>query len=213
MVILHLQYSTQWDSLAHVGQMFDADGDGMPEPVLLQRLPRRRAHRRARPIPTTPARSAHVPAKTTSRCTALGVENMAVNCVQGRGVMIDLHAHVGRARVAVGYDQLMRIMETDNVVVEPGDMVCLHTGFAQMLLEMNKQPDPHVLENACAALDGRDAKLLQWITDSGLVVADRRQLRGGSASGDQPAGHCAVAAAARALPVQARRPPRRDLAT
>src|SRR5258706_16407529 len=26
--IIHLQYSTQWDSLAHVGQLFDADGDG-----------------------------------------------------------------------------------------------------------------------------------------------------------------------------------------
>ena len=32
-VIMHLQYSTQWDSLAHVGQLFDADGDGKPEPV------------------------------------------------------------------------------------------------------------------------------------------------------------------------------------
>ncbi|MEI4884017.1 hypothetical protein Q8G49_28035, partial [Klebsiella pneumoniae] len=32
-VFLHLQYSTQWDSLAHVGQMFDADGDGEPEMV------------------------------------------------------------------------------------------------------------------------------------------------------------------------------------
>ena len=30
-VLLTLQYSTQWDSLAHVGQMFDADGDGVPE--------------------------------------------------------------------------------------------------------------------------------------------------------------------------------------
>ena len=30
MVLLHLQYSTQWDTLAHVGQMFDADGDGIP---------------------------------------------------------------------------------------------------------------------------------------------------------------------------------------
>ena len=27
-VFLHLQYSTQWDSLAHVGQLFDVDGDG-----------------------------------------------------------------------------------------------------------------------------------------------------------------------------------------
>jgi hypothetical protein len=33
LAILHLQYSTQWDGLAHVGSMFDADGDGLPEPV------------------------------------------------------------------------------------------------------------------------------------------------------------------------------------
>ena len=54
---------------------------------------------------------------------------MAAKCVQGRGVMIDLHAHVGRKQVAVGYDQLMRILEADKVEVESGDMVCLHTGF------------------------------------------------------------------------------------
>jgi hypothetical protein len=28
-----LQYSTQWDSLAHVGALFDADGDGVAERV------------------------------------------------------------------------------------------------------------------------------------------------------------------------------------
>ncbi len=33
LAILHLQYSTQWDSLAHVGQLFDADDDGIPEAV------------------------------------------------------------------------------------------------------------------------------------------------------------------------------------
>ena len=33
LTIMHLQYSTQWDSFAHVGSMFDADGDGKPEPV------------------------------------------------------------------------------------------------------------------------------------------------------------------------------------
>ena len=32
-VLLHTQYSTQWDSFAHVGQEFDADGDGVPELV------------------------------------------------------------------------------------------------------------------------------------------------------------------------------------
>ena len=32
-VTLSLQYSTQWDSLAHVGAEFDADGDGIDEAV------------------------------------------------------------------------------------------------------------------------------------------------------------------------------------
>ena len=32
-VLLTLQYSTQWDSLAHVGQQFDVDGDGKLEMV------------------------------------------------------------------------------------------------------------------------------------------------------------------------------------
>jgi hypothetical protein len=54
---LTLQYSTQWDSLAHVGQQFDGDGDGKPEMVFYNgyragehiigpvRLPRRQGNR------------------------------------------------------------------------------------------------------------------------------------------------------------------------
>src|SRR3546814_6231312 len=30
-VLLTLQYSTQWDAFCHMGQMFDADGDGVDE--------------------------------------------------------------------------------------------------------------------------------------------------------------------------------------
>src|SRR5215831_3770781 len=30
-VLMTLQYSSQWDSLSHVGSLFDADGDGKPE--------------------------------------------------------------------------------------------------------------------------------------------------------------------------------------
>jgi hypothetical protein len=111
-----------------------------------------------------------VPAKTTCGARALGIENMAASCVQGRAVMIDLHAHLGRKRTAVGYDALMRILQADEVVVERGDMVCLHTGFAQVVLEMKRAPDPHTLESSCAVLEGRDRKLLDWITDSGLAV-------------------------------------------
>lgn len=171
--ILHLQYSTQWDSLAHVGQLFDADGDGVPEP---------RYYNGFRPDedivgPTGPGQAGgfgDIGPQSTCQANALGVENMAVKCVQGRAVMIDLHAHVGRDHAIVGYDQLMRILDADKVVVEQGDMVCLHTNFSQMLLEMNRRPDPHKVEHSCAVLDGRDRKLLQWITDSGLsaLIAD-----------------------------------------
>ena len=30
---MHLQYSTQWDTLAHVGALFDGNGDGKPVPT------------------------------------------------------------------------------------------------------------------------------------------------------------------------------------
>ena len=68
----------------------------------------------------------------------------------------------------------MRVMDNDEVTVEEGDIVCLHTGFAQMLLDMERQPDASALGEACAALDGRDTMLLNWITDVGLaaLVAD-----------------------------------------
>ena len=99
---------------------------------------------------------------------------MAEHGLQGRGVMIDLHAHLGREPVAVGYDALMRVLEADKVEVETGDMVCLHTGFGELLLEQGGAPDPAIVNNACAALDGRDQRLLHWITDSGLacLIAD-----------------------------------------
>ena len=35
---------------------------------------------------------------------------------------------------------------------------------------MNRKPDAAVLDKFGAALDGRDAKLLNWISDSGLAV-------------------------------------------
>lgn len=170
LVVMHLQYSTQWDSLAHVGQLFDADGDGVAEAVYYNGF---RADTDV--VGPTDVADAGVPAggaplRSTSAARALGIQNMAERCVQGRGVMIDLHAHFGRERALVGYDALMRVMDADRVTVERGDMVCLHTGFAEVLLEMKGAPDGAVLERSCAVLDGRDERLLQWITDSGLAV-------------------------------------------
>ena len=54
--------------------------------------------------------------------------------------------------------------------VEPGDFLCLYTGFADLVLGMNKRPDLRVLHGSCAGLDGGDARLQRWIADSGLVA-------------------------------------------
>ena len=69
---------------------------------------------------------------------------------------------------------LERRMQEQSDTVEPGDILCLHTGFAQMLLDMKRDPDPDVLDAHCARLDGRDDTLLRWIADSWIaaLVAD-----------------------------------------
>ena len=161
-VLLHTQYSTQWDALSHVGTEFDVDGDGVAELVFYN------GWRAGEDIVGSAARDEHGHfAGVEAR--RLGIERMAERCVQGRAVLIDLDAHLGTARTLVGYDQLERIMVADGVVVEPGDMVCLHTGFGRELLAMGGRPNERV-HDMCAVLDGRDERLLRWITDSGLAV-------------------------------------------
>ena len=165
-VLMCLQYSTQWDSLGHVGQRFDADGDGEPQSVFYN------GYRGGRDLIGPGPEAA--PAADGSYAdhvgaTALGIDNMARAGVQGRGVLIDLHHHFGSVHRLVGYDDLMQVCNADGVVVETGDMVCLHTGFAQMLLDMGGHPDERV-HASHAALDGRDERLLEWISASGLAL-------------------------------------------
>jgi hypothetical protein len=173
LAIIYLQYSTQWDSLCHVGGLFDADGDGVAERVFYN------GYRAGREIvgPTEGADAGiagPIKLESTSRASALGVERMAEHGVQGRAVMIDLRAHFGDERQLVGYDELMRVMAVDKSTVERGDMVCLHTGFAERILEMERKPDPEFLHGACAVLNGRDQRLLDWISACGLaaLIAD-----------------------------------------
>lgn len=166
-VKLYTQYSTQWDSFAHVGRHFDADGDGADEVVYYNGF--RGGEDIAGPgDPGGPA--AH----------RLGIEKMAETCVQGRGVLVDLHAHLGAARTLVDYDALRRVLDADGVAVETGDMLCLHTGYGQALIDMGGKPDPQVLHGAYAALDGRDERLLRWLADSGIsvLIADNFAVEG-----------------------------------
>ncbi len=169
-ITMHTQYSTQWDALAHVGRSFDADGDGVDEHVYYNGF--RAGTDVVGPQDDHCAPAAGAPERLGAGIGArrLGIENMAKTCVQGRGVLVDLLAHFGRARRLVGYDDLMRVMEADGVAVESADMLCLHTGWAQAILDMAGDPDPEVLHDSHCALDGRDERLLRWIEDSGIAV-------------------------------------------
>jgi kynurenine formamidase len=162
-VTLCLQYSTQWDSFAHVGALFDADGDGIPEKVYYNGY---RAHEHV----FGPGDAGLAADGGSCHASRLGIERFAEHAIQGRGVLVDLHAQFGDARTLVGYEQLRRILDADGVQVEPGDMLLLHTGFAERVLEMKRKPDPAILHGACAVLDGRDPELRQWITDSGIAA-------------------------------------------
>ncbi|MGQ1840278.1 cyclase family protein [Kocuria turfanensis] len=172
LVVLHTQYSTQWDSLAHAGSMFDADGDGVPEPVYYNGF--RAGADVVGPPSLEDAGFETLYDRTTSSAGPLGIEHMASKGVQGRAVLIDLRAHLGDERTVVDFAKLQSIMAADGVVVEEGDIVCLHTGWSESVLAMDGDPDPEVLHGSGAVLDGRDPALLQWITDSGLaaLVAD-----------------------------------------
>jgi len=167
--LICLQYSTQWDSLAHVGQLFDADGDGLPEIRFYNGY--RGGIDVQGPLDHLQGRPTGVEYTGTR---ALGIQNMAEQAIQGRGVLIDLRAHFGDRRHVVGWADLRAVMQADGVTVEPGDMVLFHTGFADRIVAMRGEPDPTVLHGACTMLDGRDPELLKWITDSGLaaIIAD-----------------------------------------
>lgn len=166
-VLLHTQYSTQWDGLAHAGAEFDADGDGVDEIVFYNGF---RGGSDVRPGTREGDGPARWDTWSEPRAQALGIEHLATHGVQGRAVMVDLHAHYGRANHAVGYDDLMRILEADRVVIERGDMVCLHVGLDELILGMGGKPVAETLLKSCAGLDGGDERLLRWITDIGIAA-------------------------------------------
>ena len=158
---MHSQFSTQWDALSHVGSLFDADGDGNAEAVFYNGY-RMGEHVR---VPQAGA--------STGGAHALGIEVMAQTGVQGGGVLIDLRHHFGDARRKIGYDDWMAVLRADAIVVERGDIVCIHTGFADRLLQADAAGE-RAVPDVCCVLDGNDARLRNWIDASGLaaLVAD-----------------------------------------
>ena len=156
-VTMSLQYSTQWDALAHWGRMFDVDGSGVPQPVYYNGF---RAHRDI--VGPEGGEPPHA--------DRLGIENLAMTGAQGRGVMVDLVRTFGPGRTLIGHAELMRAIDEQRVEVRSGDFLLLHTGYGDALLSMAKRPDEAVLARTGAAIRGADDRLLQWVADSGVVA-------------------------------------------
>jgi len=155
-VLLYNQHSSQWDSLAHIGGVFDADGDGVEETVQYN------GHR------IVDDTGEGVYGELGAR--NLGVEHMARHCVQGRGVLLNMKKHFGNESRPVSYDGVMRMLEADGIEIEIGDIVCCYTGYADKLIEFGAAVPANLPRTHCPAFDGFDRKLLQWIDDSGMAV-------------------------------------------
>jgi kynurenine formamidase len=155
-VVLYLQHSTQWDSLAHWGRMFDIDGSGTEVPVYYNGF-------RASEAAVCADHGGPAVLK-------LGIENMAATGVQGRGVLVDLVRAFGTGRTHVGYDKLMQAMDEQDVEVRKGDFLLVHTGYGDAVLAGNRHPDMELLGQTGAVLDGNDEALLDWIERSGIVA-------------------------------------------
>lgn len=157
-VLLYTQASTQWDSLAHRGRRFDADGDGEEELVYYN------GYRAGRDI------MGPGDAGDETSAAALGIETLAMAGVQGRGVLVNLAAAFGVGPRAVSYADLMHAMEQQGVELRTGDFLCIYTGFDRLLLDRETSGGDGFIVDRCAALDGSDRRLLDWIVDSGIVA-------------------------------------------
>jgi kynurenine formamidase len=105
---------------------------------------------------------------------------LAFHGVLGGGVLVDLAHHLVHDWRGVDRATLEEIMAADDVVVEPGDILLLHTGFATKVLAWNRNPDPAQIHTMCTYLDARDESLLEWIADSQIaaLVADNYAVEG-----------------------------------
>jgi kynurenine formamidase len=175
LVVLHTQYSTQWDAFGHVGAWFDADEDGSAEAVYYNGW-------RAGTDVVGPASAGFAGvdslarldgviegAASTSDAGPVDISHMAGHGVQGRAVLVDLEAHFGTGRTVVGFRELSAVLAADAVVIEPGDIVLLHTGFARLVNAPHDDPRTGSPTGG-AVLDGADPGLHTWLRDSGIAA-------------------------------------------
>ena len=173
LVVLHTQFSTQWDAFGHVGARFDADADGVAE--ILYYNGWRAGRDVLGPLEPTDAglgslshtKGAEAGSASTSDAGPVDISHMARHGVQGRAVLVDLEEHFGPQRRVVTGSDFLSAMSAKGADVEPGDILLLHTGFARALSEGQSSFD---LASRGAVLDGADDTLHAWIRDSGVAA-------------------------------------------
>ena len=172
-VMLYTQYSSHWDAFPHKGSLFDANGDGEAEKVYYN----------GHSIVDANGKGL----QENLGAVALSAANFAVNGLQGRGVMVDLRHHFGDERVAVDFEKLDQVLKADDVKVEKGDILCLHTGLGELIRQAAGKPAAS-LKTACAVLDGFDKRLLEWVSDTGIaaIAADNLAVERSSTLGADP---------------------------
>lgn len=175
-VTLSPQYSTQWDALGHVGSLYDAFGDGQVKPMGYNGF---QVHSQGVLDPDDFAGA-----------EALSISSVATHGVQGRGVLIDLRFHFGDEFRTISFRDLMHVITTDRIQIRRGDIVCLHTGLADLALSLPANEQDR-LKSSCCALDGSDQELLSWISETKIaaIAADNHAVerRNYSLSGESGA--------------------------
>lgn len=153
-VVMSLQYSTQWDALCHLGYPFDSNGDGQTEFLYYNGW-----------------RAKHdVFDHDAGGARRLGIDKLAVKGIQTRAVMLDLHREIGEEMRPARYDDVMRTIDRTKADIRRGDVLCVHTGYGRAVMEMAGQPDWRLLRKHGGQLDGSDDRLLEWISNSGIVA-------------------------------------------
>src|SRR3546814_6393429 len=114
-ICISTQYSTQWDSLAHIGARFDADGDGKDEIVYYN------GFRAGVEIngPTEYAIGEGVDREQPGPygAGALNVGNYATHPIQGRGVLVNLVDMYGRGRRLIGRKELLSALDKQDIKI------------------------------------------------------------------------------------------------
>ena len=173
-VTLSLQYSTQWDSLAHVGAEFDADGDGVEEAVYYN------GYRAGIDLvgPQPDARGDGGQHRAFAH--HLGLEHMAWHGVQGRGVLVDLAHHLGTSGAGSTARHSRRSWRPTAWWSSQATCSCCTRASPRRCSSGTRNPDPVQIHTMCSYLDARDPALLEWIADSQIsaLVADNYAVEG-----------------------------------